>query len=125
MGGARRTGGPPGKGGEGLQEPRGHQPVPEPGLRAFHSVKHDKPAGRLALDDDRPTDAEVRVPWANHPTVPKGLPGTYARLAQYSWAFQSRRSPLIWNVYGKRLDGFANVDVPSPPFDYLDEKSVL
>ena len=51
-----------------------------------------------------------------------GLPRTYARLVQYSWAFQSRRSPLIWKVYGKRLDGFHNDDIPSPPLDYEDEK---
>jgi hypothetical protein len=57
--------------------------------------------------------------------VPAGLPRTYARLVQYAWAFQARRSPLIWMVHGKRLDGFNNEDVPSPPLDYEDEKNVL
>jgi hypothetical protein len=92
---------------------------------ACHSVKYEAPPGHLALDDDRPTAKEVRVPWANSPTVPKGMPETYARLAQRSWVFESRRSPLIWHVYGRRLDGFANEDVPSPAFDYRDEKKVL
>lgn len=113
---------------EGVQDVEFHRdvkPILNRSCVACHSVKHEKPAGRLALDDDSSTDAVVRVPWANHPTVPKGMPRTYARLAQYSWAFQSRRSPLIWKVYGKRLDGFANEDVPSPPLDYLNEKDVL
>ena len=39
--------------------------------------------------------------------------------------FQARRSPLMWMVHGKRLDGFNNEDVPSPPLNYEDEKSVL
>ena len=38
--------------------------------------------------------------------------------------FQSRRSPLIWMVHGKRLDGFHNEDIPSPPLDYDNEKDV-
>ncbi len=31
----------------------------------------------------------------------------------------------MWMVHGKRLDGFDNEDIPSPPFDYLDDKNVL
>jgi hypothetical protein len=92
---------------------------------ACHSVKHDKPAGKLALDDDRPMSKRGLVPWAENVQVPQGLPRTYARLVQYAWAFQARRSPLIWMVHGKRLDGFNNEDIPSPPLDYDDEKNVL
>ena len=44
---------------------------------------------------------------------------------QYAWAFQARRSPLIWKIYGERLDGFANDDIPSPPLNYEDEDDVL
>jgi hypothetical protein len=57
--------------------------------------------------------------------VPQGLPHSYARLVQYAWAFQARRSPLMWMIHGKRLDGFDNDDVPSPPLDLHDEKNVL
>jgi hypothetical protein len=92
---------------------------------ACHSVKHAKPAGRLALDDNRPIARRGLVPWAENVQVPPGLPRTYARLVQYAWAFQARRSPLVWMVHGKRLDGFRNEDVPSPPLNYEDEKSVL
>jgi hypothetical protein len=90
-----------------------------------------KPAGNLNLDaDDETVDVEN-----------KGrFPGTYARLAadergrfghkpvgydswgypqasRYVRMFQSRRSLLIWKIYGKRLDGFTNDDHPSefPP----------
>jgi hypothetical protein len=101
------------------------QPILARSCVACHSVKHDRPAGRLALDDNRPLAREGLVPWAENVRVPRGLPRSYARLVQYAWAFQARRSPLLWMVYGKRLDGFRNEDVPSPPLDYEDEKSVL
>src|SRR5690606_28080575 len=63
--------------------------------------------------------------WAENVRVPAGLPRSYHRLAQYAWAFQSRRSPLVWKLHGERLDGFANEDVPSPELDYHDHQSVL
>jgi hypothetical protein len=92
---------------------------------ACHTSKQEKPAGRLPLDDESPIKKDGRVPWAENVHLPRGLPRNYARLVQYAWAFQARRSPLIWKVYGKRLDGFANDDIPSPPLDYDDEKNVL
>jgi hypothetical protein len=92
---------------------------------ACHTTKQEQPAGRLALDDDAPIKKRGLVPWAENVQVPPGLPRTYARLVQYSWAFQSRRSPLIWKLHGKRLDGFRNEDIPSPPLDYENEKNVL
>jgi hypothetical protein len=84
-----------------------------------------EPAGNLVLDDAAPKS----VP--NGPTVP----GTYFRLAmddraefghppvagrwsatnasRYVRKFQSRRSLLVWKVFGQRLDGFANEDFPT------------
>jgi hypothetical protein len=32
---------------------------------------------------------------------------------------------LIWKIYGRRLDGFENSDIASPPLDYENEKNVL
>ena len=87
----------------------------------------ETPAGNLNLD----ADAE-KVQVENEGK----LPGTYYRLAaderakfghkpvgwdswgtpnasRYIRKFQSRRSMLVWKIYGKRLDGFANDDVPS------------
>lgn len=92
---------------------------------ACHSREQESPAGKLALDDDRPAQKDGLVPWAENVHVPKELPRTYARLVQYAWAYQSRRSPLIWKIYGRRLDGFENDDIASPPLDYENEKNVL
>src|SRR5262249_43146445 len=38
--------------------------------------------------------------------------GEGMRKSRYVWAFQSRRSLLIWKVFGERLDGFSNDDHP-------------
>ena len=96
---------------------------------ACHTSKDGKsPAGNLNLD----ADADV----VNVPHV-GGFPGSYFRLAvdksakfghkpvihngswrqtnasRYIRKFQSRRSLLIWKVYGKRLDGWSNDDFPT------------
>ena len=75
---------------------------------ACHSHKLDKPAGKLALDDDHLVPGPR---WDLGNTAP--LPATYNTLAghylgstRYVWGFQSRRSLLIWKVFGRRLDGF-------------------
>ena len=79
------------------------------------------------LDDDQPMDVKV-----NSLSVPSG---TYFRLAldrgarfghkplvngwRYTNAsrfvrmFQSRRSLLVWKIYGQRLDGWSNDDFPT------------
>lgn len=85
------------------------------------------PAGKLDLD----ADAE----FVQHEHYGK-FPGTYYRLtlderakfgykpvgwdswgypnaSRYIRTFQSRRSMLVWKVFGKRLDGFDNDNVPS------------
>lgn len=91
-----------------------------------HTKKGDEPAGNLVLDDDTPIQHEH---WGE-------FPGTYYRLAldgaakfghkpvgydswgypqasRYIRKFQSRRSLLVWKIYGRRLDGFSNDDHPS------------
>jgi hypothetical protein len=107
------------------------KPILERSCVACHTKKADKPAGKLVLDDDAMVSAEN----------PAGLgftlkvPGTYARLAadaagkyghkplhRHGWRelaasryvrlMQSRRSLLIWKVFGKRMDGWANDDLP-------------
>lgn len=122
---ADRTGVAFTKGVKDVEYHRDIRPILARSCVACHSVKHDKPAGRLALDDDQPIAKRGLVPWAENVQVPVGLPRSYARLVQYAWAFQARRSPLVWMIYGQRLDGFHNDDIPSPPLDYEDEKNVL
>jgi hypothetical protein len=107
------------------------KPILERSCVACHTQKSHKPAGNLVLDDDRMVNAQN----------PAGLgfsirvPGTYARLAadaqgkygrrplgKHGWTdlaasryirlMQSRRSLLIWKLYGKRLDGWDNEDLP-------------
>jgi hypothetical protein len=98
---------------------------------ACHSGKSDKPAGNLVLDDDKPVKAHSPASLGFDIT----LPGSYARLAadaagkygikplnRHGWTdlsasryvrlMQSRRSLLIWKIYGQRLDGFDNEDRP-------------
>jgi hypothetical protein len=85
------------------------------------------PMGNLNLDADDE--------WISHENLGK-FPGTYYRLAmderakfghkpvgydswgypnasRYIRKFQSRRSLLVWKIYGERLDGFTNDDHPS------------
>jgi hypothetical protein len=120
-----RTGIQFGKGVTDVEFHRDIKPILQRSCVACHTTKSEKPAGRLALDDDTPIKKRGLVPWAENVQIPQGLPRNYARLVQYCWCFQSRRSPLIWKVHGKRLDGFRNEDVPSPPLDYDNEQNVL
>jgi hypothetical protein len=101
---------------------------------ACHTEKNGaKPAGNLVLDDAAPVKTQNPSGLGFDITVP----GTYARLAadkdgkwghpplhQHKWShlpnsasryvrmMQSRRSLLIWKVYGERLDGWQNDDLP-------------
>jgi mono/diheme cytochrome c family protein len=104
------------------------QPILKRSCVACHTAKGGKdPAGKLDLDaDDELVQAEQHGKF----------PGTYYRLAmderakfghkpagwdswgypnasRYIRKFQSRRSLLVWKIFGKRLDGFSNDDHPS------------
>ena len=109
------------------------KPILDRSCVACHTTDRSKPGGNLmeehhlALDDYGPIEKDWRVPWTENVTLPARhkLPHTYVRLAQLSWAFQARRSPLIWKIYGQRLDGFDNEDISSPPLDYHDPQDIL
>ncbi len=102
------------------------KPILDRSCVACHTAKDGREAaGNLVLDDAAPKG------------VPQGpsVPGTYFRLAmderaefghkplvgrwtatnasRYVRKFQSRRSLLIWKVYGRRLDGWTNDDLPT------------
>jgi hypothetical protein len=102
------------------------KPILDRSCVACHTQKAGaKPAGNLVLDDDK----IVNLPDNDD------VPGTYYRLAmdsagrfghkpivngwrganasRYVRMFQSRRSLLIWKVYGQRLDGWTNDDFPT------------
>jgi hypothetical protein len=94
---------------------------------ACHTQKWDKPAGNLILDDD--DGAKIQAfGHDSGPNVP--VPPAYYRLAgygqgkprtghggdaatRYVMRLQSRRSLLVWKVYGKRTDNRTNDDFPS------------
>jgi hypothetical protein len=102
------------------------QPILARSCAACHTEKDgNKPPAGLVLDDATPKS----VP--NGPTVPS----TYYRVAmddaaeygykpmvdrwrstnasRYVRKFQSRRSLLVWKIYGRRLDGWKNEDFPT------------
>jgi hypothetical protein len=103
------------------------QPILKKSCVACHSNKADKLAGNLNLDADAEKIASEH----------RGqFPGTYYRLAldegakfghkpvgwdswgamqasRYIRKMQSRRSLLVWKIFGRRLDGFSNDDHPS------------
>jgi hypothetical protein len=107
------------------------KPILDRSCVACHSEKSGQAAGNLVLDDERMVTTQN----------PAGLgfairvPGTYARLAadakgeyghkpltrdgwsdlsasRYIKLLQSRRSLLIWKLYGRRFDGWENEDLP-------------
>jgi hypothetical protein len=104
------------------------KPILQRSCAACHTSRGDKaPAGKLDLD------ADSELISAEHEGK---FPGTYYRLALDerarfghkpvgcdSWGYpnasryirmlQSRRSLLVWKVFGARLDGFSNDDHPS------------
>ena len=96
------------------------RPIFERSCVACHTRKSDKPAGGLVLDDDDMAKL-TPVQFVEGDEAPRvGVPATYARLASrrgaesfYMYRFQSRRSYLVWKIYGKRLDGWTNDTFPS------------
>lgn len=104
------------------------KPILERSCVACHTHEAKEPPGKLVLNDDKPIVAIVNVL-----TLPSG---TYYRLAAdrearygykavsgYGWRysnasryvrmFQSRRSLLVWKIFGERLDGWSNDDLPT------------
>ncbi|MFM9962167.1 MAG: hypothetical protein ACKV2Q_13180 [Planctomycetaceae bacterium] len=105
------------------------QPILNRSCVACHTKSSPQPAGNLVLDAD-----DELIPFEHHGK----FPGTYLRLAMDerakfghkpigydSWGYpnasryirklQSRRSLLVWKIFGERLDGFSNDDHPSEP----------
>jgi hypothetical protein len=107
------------------------KPILDRSCVVCHSEKTGKPAGNLVLDDERMVKAQNPAGLGFGLT----LPGTYMRLAadtkgeyghkplhRHGWTdlsasryvrmLQARRSLLIWKLYGERLDGWDNEDLP-------------
>ncbi len=59
--------------------------------------------------------SEIEPHWANGTPQPISLPASVLYVTKYARGFQSRRSLLIWKVYGQRLDGLPSEPVSPPP----------
>jgi hypothetical protein len=102
------------------------KPILDRSCVACHTQKAEKPAGNLVLDDEQLRGDHIahRVPGTyyrlasdpralfGHKPVGQSGWGEGLRKSRYVWAFQSRRSLLIWKIFGARLDGFSNDDHP-------------
>jgi hypothetical protein len=107
------------------------KPILDRSCNACHTKQWEKPAGNLVLDDDTPMQGPASL--GGLVAGPPGkVPGTYYRLAldhrgrfghrspvgnwahpqasRYVRVFQSRRSLLVWKVFGRRTDGWSNDD---------------
>lgn len=97
-----------------------------------HTQNSANPAGNLVLDDlalvDGPQFTGMKVPgdyarlcfdagaqWGYPPLVTVGGNPVWRQTnaSRYVRLFQSRRSLLIWKVFGQRLDGWNNADHPT------------
>jgi hypothetical protein len=101
-------------------------PILQKSCVACHTKKAAKPAGNLVLDADEESVEGRRFPGAYYRLAmderakygykPVGWPTWgFPQASRYVRRFQSRRSLLVWKVFGKRLDGFHNDDHPSEP----------
>jgi hypothetical protein len=112
------------KGPKSVEYFRDVQPILQKSCLACHTRKSPKPAGNLVLDGGEENVQGQRFPGAYYRLAmdeaakygykPVGYPTWgYPQASRYIRKFQSRRSLLIWKVFGKRLDGFHNDDHPS------------
>jgi hypothetical protein len=87
-----------------------------------HSLTNPVPAAQLVLDDytnhnNLPGDYErladdSGTQWGYKPVISTGT-WRQSNASRYVRMFQSRRSLLIWKIFGRRLDGWANSDHPT------------
>jgi hypothetical protein len=112
------------------------KPILDRSCTACHTKKWQAPAANLVLDDDELMDVDDSIVSLLAVLPTAKVPGTFFRLAAdrhgkfgyksnlgfkndpNAWAppqasryiryFQSRRSLLVWKIYGERLDGFRN-----------------
>jgi hypothetical protein len=97
------------KGVKDVEYHRDMKPILQRSCVACHTARNDKaPAGKLVLDDEKFVPGP-RWDLGNAGPVPatyQTLAGNYLGITRYVRGFQSRRSLLIWKVFGRRLDGF-------------------
>jgi hypothetical protein len=105
------------------------RPILDRSCIACHNQKWEDKMGRLALDSDMPTtdpgseklpqtymrlakDDRDKSRWGYPPLIHNGSWRNQCA-SRYVRKFQSRRSLLVWKIYGRRTDGWSNDDFPS------------
>ena len=98
------------------------RPILERSCVSCHTQSDPTPPGNLVLDDAAlygglPGDYkrladDDDADWGYPPVIPNGT-WRQTNASRYVRAFQSRRSLLIWKLFGQRLDGWTNADHPT------------
>ena len=102
------------------------RPILQRSCVACHTRSSANPPGNLVLDDLASYDGvpgdyarladDVDARWGYPPIASwDGNRGTWRQTnaSRYVRRFQSRRSLLVWKVFGRRLDGWRNADHPT------------
>lgn len=100
------------------------RPVLQRSCVSCHSKTNSPAPGNLVLDDYTtaggfPGDyarlaSDDNARWGHPPLVRVGEPRwRQSNASRYVRMFQSRRSLLMWKIFGKRLDGWTNEDHPT------------
>ena len=98
------------------------RPILERSCISCHTQNDPDPPGALVLDDTSlygglPGDYkrladDSDADWGYPPVIPNGT-WRQTNASRYIREFQSRRSLLIWKLFGARLDGWTNGDHPT------------
>jgi hypothetical protein len=110
------------------------KPIFERSCNSCHTARDGRvPDGNLVLDDDTPVKVrqpaglgfDITVPttyarlaadpqgnWGYRPLRRHGWTPVYGSASRYVRMMQSRGSLLVWKIFGERLDGWQNDDLP-------------
>ncbi|MFN8442533.1 MAG: hypothetical protein U0175_17295 [Caldilineaceae bacterium] len=106
------------------------RPILQRSCVSCHTGNDANPPGNLVLDDTSlyPVDAysgrqapgdymrlcnDSAARWGYPPVIGKNLGWRQTNASRYVRSFQSRRSLLIWKLFGERLDGWSNEEHPT------------
>jgi len=98
------------------------RPILQRSCAPCHTQSDPTPPGNLVLDDLTPVsgvpgdcyrlaaDAQARF---GHPPLTMPYGWRQSNASRYVRSLQSRRSLLVWKIFGERLDGWTNADHPT------------
>jgi hypothetical protein len=99
------------------------RPILERSCISCHTQTDPDPPGNLVLDDLTLYDGlpgdykrladDQDADWGYLPVITFGPVWRQTNASRYVRMFQSRRSLLLWKIFGARLDGWSNADHPT------------